>query len=491
MSAISVRELLTLPALGGSSVVAGRTGLDRVVSGVNVMEVPDIESFVKPGELLLTTTYPLRDHPQRLTALVRTLDRLGLAALAVKPGRYLHTLPDEMLTAADELGFPVIVVPGDTSFNEVIGALLAVVLVEYGPEPAHADAIRERLTGVALSGGGLIEIARTLAGALGRDVDVLDLDGTILGRVGTTPSGDEDWSFPISVAGSERGRIVVHGQGEPTLGQRRLIRQACFAAGMHIAQAIASVELDRQMRVLFLEELVSRKALDEALIRERSRLFGWDLAGTHRVLLARAAVELSDALVSASAKKDLHPRAIAWVRGQEVVVLLPAEAGEQPQRLWDRAAEWRHALASASGEDGVTLAAGSLAHGPEGFARSHTDARDALAIAQSLRRPVVVHDLLTLERVILSAPRPQLDELVDTAIGPLIAADERGDSSLCLTLETFLGTANAADAARRLFIHYNTMKHRLARITDLLPGDLQDPRTRLTVAFALQVRKLL
>jgi DNA-binding PucR family transcriptional regulator len=35
------------------------------------------------------------------------------------------------------------------------------------------------------------------------------------------------------------------------------------------------------------------------------------------------------------------------------------------------------------------------------------------------------------------------------------------------------------------------MKHRMARITELLPGDLRDARFRLTVAFALQVRKLL
>jgi purine catabolism regulator len=49
MGALAVREVLTLPALRGNFVVAGQDGLDRAVTGVNVMEVPDIESFVKPG----------------------------------------------------------------------------------------------------------------------------------------------------------------------------------------------------------------------------------------------------------------------------------------------------------------------------------------------------------------------------------------------------------------------------------------------------------
>ncbi|MCC6854953.1 MAG: PucR family transcriptional regulator ligand-binding domain-containing protein, partial [Microbacteriaceae bacterium] len=81
MSTITVREVLTLPVLRGTFVVAGQRGLSRAVTGVNVMEVPDIESFVKGGELLLTTAYPLREHPEDLSTLVRTLSRLGLAGL--------------------------------------------------------------------------------------------------------------------------------------------------------------------------------------------------------------------------------------------------------------------------------------------------------------------------------------------------------------------------------------------------------------------------
>ena len=143
MSAITVREVLTLAALRGNFVVAGQNGLERVVTGVNVMEVPDIESFVKRGELLLTTAYPLREHPEDLAVLVHTLSRLGLAALAVKTGRYLERLPDDALAMANELGLPVILLAEDTSFNEVIGAVLAIVLTEYGADPAGAEEIRD------------------------------------------------------------------------------------------------------------------------------------------------------------------------------------------------------------------------------------------------------------------------------------------------------------------------------------------------------------
>ncbi|HOY81422.1 MAG TPA: PucR family transcriptional regulator ligand-binding domain-containing protein [Rhodoglobus sp.] len=494
MSTITVREVLTLPVLRGTFVVAGQRGLSRAVTGVNVMEVPDIESFVKGGELLLTTAYPLREHPEDLSTLVRTLSRLGLAGLAVKTGRYLEKLPDEALAVANGLDFPVMLVAEHTSFNEVIGAVLAVVLTEYGAEPAGAEAIRERLTGVALAGGGLVEIARTLAGALGRHVGILDPDGALLGEGGGgeragNDAAHEPWSFPITVGGTERGRIVVRGDDEPTLGQRRLIRQACFAAGMHIAQAVASLELDRQMRVLFLEELLAGKTIDESLARERSRLFGWDFGSDHVVVLARLSHELADATVARAAETGFIRGAVAWARGQEAVAIVRAASIPADGTPWVEAAHWGETLARLGGGK-VTVATGSIAESPSRLSESHSAARSTLAIAQATGRANARHDMLALERVILSVPDDLLAELVAAELGPLIAVDAATGSELCETLEMFLGTGNAADAARRLFIHYNTMKHRMSRISDLIGVDLHDPRARLKLAFALQVRKL-
>ena len=198
---------------------------------------------------------------------------------------------------------------------------MRVVLADYGPEPGRAETIRERLTAVALTGGGLAEIARTLAGALDRPVTVVDAGGATLGTGrppepagAPVPAADTSWAFPITVAGTERGRLLVDGDTEPTIGQRRLIRQACFAAGMHIAQALASIELDRRMRVLLLEEAVTGSSLDHGQLPERSRLFGMDFTGPHAVVLARAAREFADADVARMAVAALPAGSLAWSR---------------------------------------------------------------------------------------------------------------------------------------------------------------------------------
>ena len=59
INGVSLREALKLAPLQKTAVVGRAAGLDRIVRHVNVMEVPDILSWVKPDELLLTTAYPL------------------------------------------------------------------------------------------------------------------------------------------------------------------------------------------------------------------------------------------------------------------------------------------------------------------------------------------------------------------------------------------------------------------------------------------------
>ncbi|GHG53045.1 hypothetical protein GCM10011331_18280 [Flavimobilis marinus] len=82
-----------------------------------------------------------------------------------------------------------------------------------------------------------------------------------------------------------------------------------------------------------------------------------------------------------------------------------------------------------------------------------------------------------------------LRTFADEAIGALRAHDEIHAGDMCETLEAFLALGNGAEAARRLYIHDNTMKHRMARMSELLGVDLREPRTRLTLALALEVRK--
>ena len=154
-SSITLRRALDLPPLRHARVLAGGADLERPIRHVNVMEVPDILPWVQADELLLTTAYPLRDDRAALGTLVPQLAAKGLAGIAVKPDRYLEKIPPAMLSAADACGFPLLELPPESSFNDIISAVLTVILNEQSLRLQRAAEIHDRFTRIVLMGGGL------------------------------------------------------------------------------------------------------------------------------------------------------------------------------------------------------------------------------------------------------------------------------------------------------------------------------------------------
>ncbi|MEN8235747.1 MAG: PucR family transcriptional regulator ligand-binding domain-containing protein, partial [Actinomycetota bacterium] len=160
---LTLREVLGAPSFEGTDVLAGSSGLDRIVSSVNVMENPDIVPWVKRGELLITVGYSLQGSDTDLAALVESLDDQGLAGFGVKLGPYIAEVGADALDIADRRGFPILALPAAVSFDDLIadvyGARDSLLL---GGLYRRSDREQE-LMKVALEGGGPAQVAAKLA----------------------------------------------------------------------------------------------------------------------------------------------------------------------------------------------------------------------------------------------------------------------------------------------------------------------------------------
>jgi DNA-binding PucR family transcriptional regulator len=122
---------------------------------------------------------------------------------------------------------------------------------------------------------------------------------------------------------------------------------------------------------------------------------------------------------------------------------------------------------------------------------AHVSARDALAGLRAAParpdapRPVAADDLLP-ERA-LAGDAVAHHRLVATAIEPVAAAG----GELLTTLAAFLESGSALEAcARALFVHPNTVRYRLRRVTELTGLRPTDPRDALVLRIALLVARL-
>jgi len=517
IDSIALGELLKIPTLAHARVVGGHDGLRRPVRGVNVMEVPDILDWVKPDELLLTTAYPLRDDPVALDALIPRLAERGLAGIALKPGRYIKAIPASMIEAADRHGFALIELPPEASFNEIINSVLTVILDVQAVRLQRSAAIHDRFTSIALSGGGLRQIAEALADLVGRPVAIVDADDIVQWRTsdaapggesglaaGSTGHGGGAIVQPIQVGAERYGAILVAGD-EAALGPDRLeaIEYAATVAALRQVQTRAVAEADRRFQAVCLEELITGHVADRTVLMERAAAFAWDLTTPRAVLLADveaiagrpfsalAGTPEEGALrhrLAEAARASLGPGSIIWERSREIGALVSAgHSGLREIGAALQAEASRHLPGIV-----VSVGIGRAAPDPLELHRSFGEARRALSIGRWAHGPgeVTAFDGLGLDRLLVAVPESEAAAFCADLLGRLEAHDAARGTALVTTLETFLATRNAALASRQLYLHYNTLKNRLAKIEEIIGPFLDDPDRCLSLALALRLRRL-
>jgi purine catabolism regulator len=520
-SSISISRALELPPLQHARVLAGTAGLERRVRHVNVMEVPDILPWVQPDELLLTTAYPLRDDRAALGSLIPELSAKGLAGIAIKPDRYLDEIPPAMLTAADRCGFPLVELPPESSFNDIISAVLSVILNEQSLRLQRAAEIHDRFTRIVLGGGGLREIALTLAELIERQVMIvdqhgkvltgsgeLDVDHVALGGVSSPEArGEQDgrWASirvadapatlqPVMVDGEQYGALVALAAADSmSTDDLEALQFAATVAALRQVQARAVVEDDRRFQAVCLEELVSGHLTDRSVLSERAAAFGWDLSLPRAVLLAQAESTGGDAdavrSLAEAARAALGVGAIVWERSTQAAALLTPRANDSAALL-EAAASLRREAARRLPTTPVSIGIGRLRDDPLELRESHAEARRALEVGR-WRSPgeVVIFERMGLDRLLASVSDVELSAFRDTMIEPLAAYDRAHRSNLVDTLEAYVATRNAAEAARRLYVHYNTVRSRLARIEELIGPFLSDTERLTGLAVALHIHR--
>ncbi|GAA4940595.1 PucR family transcriptional regulator [Streptomonospora halophila] len=536
---LSVADALSLSSLAGTEVLAGASGLDRVIQRLNVMEVPDILPWVKPNELLLTTGYPLRSAGD-LAGLVRELDGRGLAAVAIKLGRYVDTLPDEVLRTADALGLPLLRLSGAVAFDDVLNQLLTDILNRQAATLARAEEVHRVLVDVILAGGGLAAITRKLPDLLDGGVMVTTPDGRVLARSGMdealladpayfdTHGGRfrvEDFKHgaralddeeprvvqvPVLAGSLDHGRVVLITRGrsaEPA--DVHLLERAAATAALVITRDLAVAAVEGKYRGDFLRDLLAGRAGGDEHVSSHCASLGWDIDRPLVVVVAELDGEAGSPVPAAGELRPAHERfAAAWsmvVRerdpgaavvgySQEVVVLMGADGGGAgPGR------HVRQAIAQVAGDGGggrrpFATGISRVAERPADLPHAYDQARQAARVGRRLSGPgaVAEFDDLGVYRLLSQiTDTAELRSFTEEVLGELARTGSPEQDDLRTTLETLLdNNLNVAETARLLHFHYNTLRYRIGKLERMLGPFSTDPHLRLNLMVALRAVRM-
>lgn len=505
-ASFDVTDVLEALEFGTVRVVAGNGGLGRQVSRARRAPAADELRRASAGDVVVTSAEALADIGDSWEQVVVALDTAGAAAV-IMPLDDRAELAPALLAAADRADLPVIVVPVHVALSEISSVVLDALLVAQQQRVGHMLEVHQRFNRIVLAGGGPADIAAALHELVGCTVAVLDADGHPIVVVPEGAAGldaldpdasGERVSHVIRAGDHAYGEIVaLGGQHGVHADAGMALERAAMAVAMRLAQAAAVAEAQERFAAITLEELISGHAKQASAVAERAASFGWDLASPRAVLLASIdppldgdMVESALATIAAAARATLGADAIVWRRSSTIAALI-APHTEDPAERRRVADRLRRELDQRLRSVNVSIGVGRRVTEPTQLASSFVEAARAVDVGRWAkgRHVTEVFDELGLERLLAATTPEELAAFVRHAIGPLHDHDAATGGELVETLAVWLETRNMAEAARRLHVHYNTLKNRLQRIEAVLGPVLSDAGRALECAVAAHVAR--
>jgi PucR family transcriptional regulator, purine catabolism regulatory protein len=517
MGPLTVEVALGETPLREARVAAGAAGLDRRIEAVGVFERDELDTL-RPDQLVLSSAHALTELDLR--RLVERFARARVSAFGVEPGRLWPRLPDELVEACETRGLPLLVLPHGR-FEAFVNQMLEAIAERQRESLRRMGELHGALTRAALDDEAMPAIAATVARALGVPVAVFDGHGTLVtaagGRVGWTRPGlaeraaavagpgvvaiDVDATpylvAPISTVGRRYGVLCAAGPVADEAFARATLVQGAVVCGLKLVGRERVEAVHRRFERQLLEELADR-CLSPEDSRERAERLGWPSGAPYVVLLAsrrgdasggtlnaaRYALDDDSAAAVSRALAGAPVRTFPRRHGLAIIVHLDADERTALERIRRR----------------LPAAAADLVIGVSAARVEVTDLPDALREATLALMTSTRTAEAGLQRFSDLGPARLMGRIADTerlaamafeALGPLADPNGSGGRELVSTLAALLEhNMRLADAASDLYFHYNTVRHRLARLRTLLGPRIAEPDDRLSLSLALAALRI-
>ncbi|WP_067601537.1 PucR family transcriptional regulator [Nocardiopsis listeri] len=472
--------------------LTGQEGLHRRVEWVAVSELTDPTPYLAGGELVLTTGVGWVEDPRDLRDYVRRLAERDIAGLGFGADVVFDHTPDELRAAAEEFGVTLVEVAKETPFIAVGKEVSRLLAQEEYEGLTRAFAAQRELARAALRGAGAVveRLAR-------------ELDGWVLLL---EPDGSVRHAAPARAAEHARRSAAelprLRGAG-PRAGV------SVISGDEHVA--LQSLAIGRRVRGFL--AVGSRRGFgshDRTLVNAAVSLLSLELERptteggsgiTPGVVAALFDGALDPAHAGAAALRRAlpdEPVVVAAVQGPPPEGPFPdgvliTDAGDVPSA---DPATGTLLLASAENLDRLPEVFDELFDGGAGLSGPVSYAELAVARAQAERALAVSVD--EGRGPVRSGDLPGgLLGLLETPAGARLADDllapldrQRNAAELLASLRAYLAASGRWDAAaERLGVHRHTLRYRMKRIRELLPGDLDDPDHRTELWISLRVRQ--
>ncbi|WP_273127775.1 helix-turn-helix domain-containing protein [Bacillus weihaiensis] len=404
--------------------------------------------------------------------------------------------------------------------------------------------MHEELSKVSLSQGGLEEITKTLAGLIDSKVAVIDefLDVIVSSTVQAEKTAkklaityerlfeqamkDEGviyetieleqnqqtrvYLFPIKTYKYTIGYLTIFLEGEAILDtiDRFAVEQASVIFALEMNRRETSTINDLKYSGYILDQILQNgySALSH---NQLSKINFFDNQNDRYVTVQ---AYIKDPLLSIKEFSDKKNQLIRYIyreitglqfktlvldKNMEVVFLLmvPSRVEEaELQRQLTKVFNQLQKRAKEMLDISLLVGIGRMVPHLKEVQSSYRDTQKCIDFLQSTNHlnMILSYQELGTQRLFLKTERNELKDFVNDMLGPIITYDQENSTELLATLKVYLeSNQNMALAAKRLYVHTNTIKYRLNTIKEIVSIDHLDGKKAFDLQLGLYVQEFL
>lgn len=519
---LTVQRMIEQGGFSDFHTLAGAAGLqNREVKTICVIDTPNLDGWIFGGEFLLSSGYIFRDNPDQLENVIETASRAGAAGLGIKVGEHIEKVPQGALRAADRMSFPLIGVPAHYAHTEIINPALVTLADNRAKQTSSEEEIRRQFFGILLEESSYESVLGLLHGITRRNLLFLDLATGERQIKSDTPAFaqtieelplasllDHFPHEPIELAGKIQAYLFLDRPAHDAKSEIALA-QANNALQLQLKWERERDKLERGRSAQFIQDILYRRFRHDSEMRNRAKVFGWDLSGPQVVIVLDVDENRSVKL----APVEPYPRVFEIFRAmlkeicgntpctlleEGMTFILSAPPEKWPKLRSDLVSLFANARRETRQKTGLQIAmgAGSPVPGILQCDASFREAKRALDIAKrsdNASSPSFWEELGIYKILAPIQDNEDAGAFVRDELGKLLEAGgaSGGQDSLLRTLFCVIRhNWQLKPAASALNLHYNTVKYRYRKISEILGTDLESPSARTSLAIAMELHLL-
>ncbi|PEF10056.1 PucR family transcriptional regulator [Bacillus thuringiensis] len=534
-------DIMKIPIFDQAKLIAGHKGVEQEVYTVNMMDAPDIINFLKRNELLVTSAYHFKDDMYALRELIIQMKKQGCTALGIKTKRFLQEIPEEIISLADEIYFPIIELPFDIGLGDLVNQTLSYILDMRTNELHQAMQIHQQFSNHIISGKGINMILENLSSLIQLPVVLLDYHLRPISEHNNTKASIQSLKkffingrklplstieivtfslltktrdtvsiFPIYTQNNQYSYLVIDGFISPLNRSMVLaVEQAANVLAFELIKEHSLRQYSRRIQDEFFTNVINSVFSTQDEIINLGKEFNLSFDQKYICIIGKIDIkEFTMSFMEYQEEKDLIYDLIEeelnsytanvhlFIKDDMYVLLVNCDG------IWRQTEKERmisllkniqvkiYTYFQKSISFGIANSSEQLLH----ISHSFKEATDAFYYGEisGSKEFIEIYQAKEISAILRMIPQEQLKKFYESTLHSLANENEKDHAVLLHTLSVYLETHCAiSETAKRLFLHRNTVIYRLEKCEEILGRNIKDPNETLQLRIAFRIKPLI